>query len=660
MFTRLATYSGRASIALGALVAVASVHAGSPLQDQRPRFRADVDVVRIDVIATDESGDFLDDLRIDEFILYEDGALRELIDLQLVDLRVDAGAAGATPGPDASVAVSPQAEVVAPDVPHAGSVPGPSNLGAMIFFIEVPRLGRGARRRFADAWTELAAATETYGAPKAVYVLDEYYILRQVMPMSAEPGAMRRAGPEIERLLVPVGTGVFAQTGDVEDWEAVRTIADGADALHTINVLIALTASSSFREGRKSIIWVSSGIAATAGYMILPRAIEQLEKLTRAANSANTSIYALDPTLVTERYLERRSSDISKRIGPADDFLNDPFDSRVERFNALRDSLRVTARSTGGIAYPFTTRVGEALEEIRKDVERYYLLTYARGPERDGDYRKVKVETTRPGVTIRARAGYTDYSPAQLALLRASSDLVLPEISDTPKLPFAAYGSWADDGSPRLQLALDLGSWVEGEFDSETDREFQLALSAVDTSGRIVDESYELVTWRAALDVGPRPSVYVHDWPLGYGSFDVRVALTDRATLRAAAGRKSVHFPDPGNGWRVSQPILLAPGAGGLPEAVVDPEHHEGPLLGVYFESWSDAEPQVNALLDGDVRRVLPVSVQKMSDGRFSVMVSLMLLDGGSQGVIRIEVVNPATEESRLLEIETAGNERAP
>jgi len=389
--------------------------------------------------------------------------------------------------------------------------------------------------------------------------------------------------------------------------------------------------------------------------MIVPEAVEQLEELTRAANSANTSIYALDPTLVTEGYRRRRSSDIRRRIGPADDFLNDPFDSRVERFNALRDSLRVTARSTGGIAYPFTTRVGAALEEIRKDVERYYLLTYARGPERDGSYRKVKVETTRPGVTIRARAGYTDYSPEQLALLRASSDLVLPEISDTPELPFAAYGSWADDGRPRLQLALDLGSWVEGEFDSETDREFQLALSAVDTSGRIVDESYELVTWRVALDAGPRPSVYVHDWPLGYGSFDVRVALTDRATLRAAAGRKSVQFADPGNGWRVSQPILLAPGAGGLPEAVVDPEHRERPLLGVYFESWSDAEPQVNALLDGDVRRVLPVSVQKMSDGRFSVMVSLMLLDGGSQGVIRIEVVNPATEESRLLEVETAG-----
>ena len=45
MITRPATCVRAASIALGAIVAFASMDAGSLSQEQRPRFRADVDVV---------------------------------------------------------------------------------------------------------------------------------------------------------------------------------------------------------------------------------------------------------------------------------------------------------------------------------------------------------------------------------------------------------------------------------------------------------------------------------------------------------------------------------------------------------------------------------------------------------------------------------------
>lgn len=43
---------------------------------QRPRFEASVNRVRVNVIATDSAGRFVADLRAEDFLVYEDGELR--------------------------------------------------------------------------------------------------------------------------------------------------------------------------------------------------------------------------------------------------------------------------------------------------------------------------------------------------------------------------------------------------------------------------------------------------------------------------------------------------------------------------------------------------------------------------------------------------------
>jgi Ca-activated chloride channel family protein len=63
---------------------------------------------------------------------------------------------------------------------------------------------------------------------------------------------------------------------------------------------------------------------------------------------------------------------------------------------------------TGGKAFDFhETRLKQDFNEIAGDLRSLYDIAYqSTNPTRDGTYRKVVIQPTRPGLTVRARAGY--------------------------------------------------------------------------------------------------------------------------------------------------------------------------------------------------------------------------------------------------------------
>jgi Ca-activated chloride channel family protein len=63
---------------------------------------------------------------------------------------------------------------------------------------------------------------------------------------------------------------------------------------------------------------------------------------------------------------------------------------------------------TGGKAFDFhATNLKQAFAEISRDLRSLYDLAYqSTNPVRDGTYRKVMIQTTRPDLIVRARAGY--------------------------------------------------------------------------------------------------------------------------------------------------------------------------------------------------------------------------------------------------------------
>ncbi len=119
----------------------------------------------------------------------------------------------------------------------------------------------------------------------------------------------------------------------------------------------------------------------------------QLSELTRAANRANTTIYTIDPRGL---------------IGMPD--LDEQVDM-VEWQNHVRqtqDTLRVLAELTGGIAVVNQNDYRRALQRIDAETSDYYVIGYySNNPDLRKRNRTIKVEVKRKDVNITHRTSYS-------------------------------------------------------------------------------------------------------------------------------------------------------------------------------------------------------------------------------------------------------------
>jgi VWFA-related protein len=312
-------------------------------------------------------------------------------------------------------------------------------------------------------------------------------------PDPAVTAFMGRAGPDAE------GRAAIQKVKALEGAERMR-------ALAAYEVLAAFCDALSVVEGRKAVVWVSSGVKLMAGgpYAAVMAAyqdiadrnssanlggeavpgireiirglddpddvvLERQRRLHETANSANVSIYAVDPTPL----IEARTPDVDVRVGSGGfrAALSNPF--VIRSLDALGDSLRNAAAATGGRAFVHATDLGNALQEIEADASRYYLLTYEPPrAEPDGAYHDVRVEVDRPDVRVRFRSGYR-HVPAAERLERAGEvvgqlpGLAQPRSADARRgTPVAAErpAAPAVAGTAPVPLPADavrlLGSWV--------------------------------------------------------------------------------------------------------------------------------------------------------------------------------------------------------
>jgi VWFA-related protein len=119
----------------------------------------------------------------------------------------------------------------------------------------------------------------------------------------------------------------------------------------------------------------------------------QLSELTRAANRANTTIYTIDPRGL---------------VGGPD--LDEQVDM-VEWQNHVRqtqDTLRVLAELTGGIAVVNQNDYRRALQRIDAETSDYYVIGYySNNPDLRKRHRQIKVNVTRSDLQVTHRTSYS-------------------------------------------------------------------------------------------------------------------------------------------------------------------------------------------------------------------------------------------------------------
>jgi VWFA-related protein len=91
-------------------------------------------------------------------------------------------------------------------------------------------------------------------------------------------------------------------------------------------------------------------------------------------------------------------------------------------------SLATLSENTNGIALLASNDLSKEFKRIADDLTSYYLIGYySTNPKLDGRYRTIKVKSKRPGVEVRARAGYRAASVAEVNAAAKAADTVAPE-----------------------------------------------------------------------------------------------------------------------------------------------------------------------------------------------------------------------------------------
>ncbi len=99
------------------------------------------------------------------------------------------------------------------------------------------------------------------------------------------------------------------------------------------------------------------------------------------------------------------------------------FNRTAGREHEIEASLMVMAKRTGGLAMLNGLR-GVALAEMIEDVGNYYWLGFTPERQRDDEQHSIRVKIRRPGLKVRTRKGFSDFSRSTEATMMVESQLL--------------------------------------------------------------------------------------------------------------------------------------------------------------------------------------------------------------------------------------------
>ena len=374
---------------------------------QQPTFRVAVDLVTTDVIVRDSrNGQFVSDLKTEEFEVYEDGVKQEIVSLVLTHGGRVFNVQAPPPAPVQEGIILPAAR---PTNDAAGRV--------FLIFIDDLHLDFRLTPRTRDLMQRMLKNLVHEGDMFGIVstgtssISEQLTYDRQVLESSIK--RVTGSGLRPEDLIKT------AQTSQGPAELRYRAHVAFSTAYQLMRNLEQL------RNRRKAVIYISSGydfnpfvqsrlkyqaemFGSTAEDQDLdpftnPRMqgqqfaeadlVRELAELTRAANRANATFYTIDPRGLVA------GPDLDQQVETQE---------WQEHVRETQDSLRVLAEQTGGIAVVNQNDFDRALKRIDAETSDYYVLGYySNNPDPLKRTRRIEVKTVRNGVQVWSRTSYS-------------------------------------------------------------------------------------------------------------------------------------------------------------------------------------------------------------------------------------------------------------
>ena len=650
-------------------------------QTQPPRFRADVNLVRVDAYPL-RDGKPVFDLKADEFEVFEDGVLQKIATFEHVVVR--------PAGPQTERnEVSSQRESLQ-------AAANPRNR-VFVIFLDTPNVSVESAHainepliRLMDrilgpddlvgVMTPAMAASQVVLGRKTQVIEDS---LRRNWPWGTRFSVMRDAQEDSynacyppypgERMESPVAAEMIARKRERATLEALedlvrylRTVREERKAILTVTegwllyrenpgltklrkdpltgetepipgvdpVGVGPNGKLTTKDPRRNIGGSMTKSECDSDRMRLA-AMDNRQfflDLLADANRGNASFYPIDP---------RGLPVFDNPIGPAP-----PPPINIDRA-MLKDrieSLRTLAENTDGIAVVDNNDLDKGLKRISDDLTSYYLLGYySTNSKLDGRYRALKVRVKQPGVQVRARPGYRASTEAEVTAARSAADAPVPEATRAINAAIDRLGRVRPDTRFLINAVASTGAkrslWVAGELQPPAGRPDDFAQGA--TADIEATAGGASTTTRVTLRAGERTFLTTMPLPTGSGELSIRARLV--ATAGGALPVSDMLRLDTSLGM---QPLLfrrgIATGNRLVPAADLRFSRTERVRLELPVEA--NAKPGSGRLLDrtGQPTQV-PVTVGERNDDAtgqrwITADVVLAALSGGDYA-IEIEVI---------------------
>ncbi|MFB3855063.1 MAG: VWA domain-containing protein [Vicinamibacterales bacterium] len=394
----------------------------SATQQEIPTFRTSIELVTTDVIVRDNRGQFVADLKKDEFEVYEDGILQDVVSMELVHGgRVYTQLAAPPPPQEEGIILPPSR----PTNDAAGRI--------LLLFVDDLHLdfrntGR-IRELFKTIKKELIHEGDMFGivstGPSSL-AIDLTYDARRIdeaikrisggglRPSEIIQGPESADGPSEVRYRAQVA---FATASDImRNLEQVR---NRRKAVIFVSEGYDFNPFEKSRDGQDPFSYDQQGSSSdeeqqqqqqeqtdsSRNYLKQSQQwadadlARELAELTRIANRANATIYTIDPRGLVGM------PDLDENLDPVEwqDYIR-----------KSQDSLRVLATETGGIAVVNQNDFSQALKRIDAETSDYYVLGYySKNPDPLKRVRKIEVKVKRRDVDVWARKGYEIKRPGR-------------------------------------------------------------------------------------------------------------------------------------------------------------------------------------------------------------------------------------------------------
>jgi hypothetical protein len=370
-------------------------------------------------------------------------------------------------------------------------------------------------------------------------------------------------------------------------------LSDAERAFKARNTLSTLRQVADYLAGvrgrRKAVVYFSEGIDYdidnTIGNRYASDLRDEMLAAIAAGTRANVSFYGIDPRGLSG--LSDEGIDIT--AVPNDPTLGLGYTSLSDELRRSQDSLRTISEDTGGFAVVNRNDFREAFSHIIQDNSGYYLLGYySSDARRDGRFRRVEVRLKRPGLTVRARKGYTapkGKAQSTTTLANTKTSPALREALDSPipisGLPLSVFAAPFKGTAPNASIAVTIEIEGRGLSFAEQNGLFaddvEISVIAIDKDAKIKDGGRDVVqlklkpqTREAVSRSGIRISRRLELPP---GNFQLRVGVRDGGTGATGSVLYDLAVPDFPKDPLSMSGILVASALGNqIPTANPDPE----------------------------------------------------------------------------------------